>query len=164
MPSRLVARLPAELGGFERGAVLPLSGREGVEAPYATRGLRGAGATVQLLLAPQGAEAMPPNDALLSALIAEAIGGGSHRRIRERGQRFPLPATGSARLLCTEIEGTYGRERVEGLLCAGRQNLSQVRVQVTMPRTMPPAADAREFAAGVAGALAARGPGRASGS
>lgn len=154
MPERLAQRLPAETAGFRRGATLAEPQPGAVEVPYATSGQLAAGATVTLLpLASAGGVA--DEAAALEAMVADARQAAPHRRLRDVA-RFTLPAGGPPRLRCAETEGTYGRERVEGLLCAGRFGASLVRLRVTMPRRDPPPADARAFAAGIAAALAPR--------
>ena len=153
-PTRLAERLPATLQGFERGPAAPLAGRDGIELPYATRGLPAAAAIVQLLPAvgPPGDPA--PTEAALAGLVRDSVQSRAARRVRDRGPRFTLPAGGPARLICAETEGTLGRERVEGLLCAGRFTGTLVQIRVTMPQAFPPPADARAFATGIAAALA----------
>jgi hypothetical protein len=155
-PSALAARLPAEAAGFARGeAALPDPEATSVEVAYATRGRHAAGATVLLARRP-GAEPPPP-DLALQDLVQDALRPQPHRQARERGARFPVPAAGTTRLrlVCTETEGVYGRERVEGLLCAGTLGSTGVQLRLTMPRRNPAAADARGFAATVAATLAA---------
>jgi hypothetical protein len=157
VPPRLAERLPPALAGFERGPVVPVADGGGVEVPYATRGLRAAAATLRLLPAAPGQDpAAPPaaDEAALPALLRDLAQAGPHRRIAPRGAPFSVAAAGTPRLACQETEGTYGRERVDGLVCAGRHGASQVRLRLAMPRTSPPAADARGFAAAMAQALA----------
>ncbi len=148
-PQRLAQRLPTETAGFRRGATLAEPQPGAVEVPYATSGQLAAGATVTLLPVAGAAD----EAAALEAMVADARQAAPHRRLRDVA-RFTLPAGGPARLRCAETEGTYGRERVEGLLCAGRSGATLVRLRVTMPRRDPPPADARAFAAGIAAALA----------
>lgn len=104
-----------------------------------------------------GAEGQEAERAL-DVLLREAVETRQpHRRAQARGPRFALAEGGGPlRLRCTETEGTYGRERVEGLLCAGSLGETLVRLRLTMPQRSPPAADARGFAAAIAAALGGR--------
>jgi hypothetical protein len=153
-PVLLVARLPAGIAGFERGPAAPLSGRDGMEVPFNTRGVPAAAAIVQIIPATGDPSDPAPAEAALAGLVRETMQSRTTRRVRDRGARFTLPAEGPARVICAETEGTLGRERVEGLLCAGRFGGSMALIRVTMPQRSPPPADARAFAAGVAVALA----------
>ncbi|MDO9710711.1 hypothetical protein [Paracraurococcus lichenis] len=156
-PADLAARLPEDAAGFRRGAVLPLPQRpEGREAAYATRGRHAAGALVALDRAeggpvPTGAAASAVA-AALEAMLAEALQAPGHRQQRESG-RLTLPEGGAPGLACAETTGLYGRERVQGLLCAGGVGGGLLRLRVTMPRTAPPPADPRAFAAAILAAL-----------
>lgn len=157
----LAERLPSTAAGFTRREARPsAAGDGGREVLYATEGgPPTAAATVEL--APGDASA----DAALKAALADALRAGPARRMREAG-RFAVapagaPVAGQA-LLCAETAGSYGRERVAGLVCAGRAGAGLVRLRVVMPAGGPPFADARAFAEAIAAALAA-GPGRAAG-
>jgi hypothetical protein len=169
--TELVSRLPAEAAGLRRGQALPLGrGQEGREVAYTSRGRPGAGATVEILGA-EGAAAVPGGadspavSAALEELLAEALRPQPHRRVRERA-RFSLPETaaaGPAALRCAETEGSYGRERVQGLLCAGGFGGRLLRLRLAMPqRAMDreaPGTEPRDFAAAIATALRSGGGG-----
>ncbi len=153
-PVLLVARLPAGVAAFERGPAAPLTGRDGMEVPFNTRGVPAAAAIVQIVPATGDPADPAPAEAALAGIVRETMQSRTTRRVRDRGARFTLPAEGPARVICAETEGTLGRERVEGLLCAGRFGGSMALVRVTMPQRSPAPADARAFASGIAVALA----------
>jgi hypothetical protein len=155
-PPMLAARLPPAVHGFVRGTPAPLTGREGVEIPFSTRGIPAAAAIIQLVPATGALGDPAPTEAALAGMVRESMQSRTTRRVRDRGPRFTLPAEGPARLVCAETEGTLGRQRVEGLLCAGRFTGSLAQIRVTMPLASPPPADARAFASAVALALATR--------
>ena len=157
-PAALAALLPDSVAGFRRGATVPASAGEGLGIAYATVGRRTAAALVDLdpppaaLAAGEGPDA-PAAEAALARMLAESERPGSARVLREEG-RFLLPATGGAPALrCVETVGRYGRERVQGLLCAGILRGTLLRLRVTMPRQDPPPADPRAFASGIVAAL-----------
>lgn len=153
----LVERLPAVAAGFRRGAARPIGGaEEGREVSYATPGGRlTAAATVELLAENTAAAAA------LDAALADALRGGPAREMRDAG-RLTVAAGGVSPLLCAETVGRYGRERVAGLVCAGRVGGALLRIRVTMPAREPPPADPRAFAEAIAAALS--GPGAAAAS
>jgi len=154
-PDLLAARLPPELAGFQRGANLPLP--EGAaEIAYATTGRFSAAAVIDIArpdnaLVPDGA-GTPQAGAALAQSLAEATLPAPNRQVAETG-RFTLPAGGPAGLLCAETAGRYGRERVQGLLCAGGVAGNMVQLRVTMPQRQPPPADPRAFATALLAAL-----------
>lgn len=156
-PAELATRLPELAAGFRRGAVLPLPQRpEGWEAAYATRGRLAAGALVELYRTgedpvPTGG-ASPVAEAALAELLQEAARAPGHRQQRETA-RLTLPEAGPPGLACAETTGLYGRERVQGLLCAGGLEGGILRLRVTMPRREPPPADPRAFATSILTAL-----------
>lgn len=152
--AELAARLPAEAAGFRRGATTDLTqgGEVGRETAYRTMGRTAAGATVQLVRlsggpVPEGAEG-PAVDAAFEALLQEATRPLPQRRL-QHDARFTL---GSG-LRCAETHGVYGRERVQGLLCAGGLGGGVLRLRVTMPQHDPAPADARAFAGSILAAL-----------
>jgi hypothetical protein len=156
-PLDLAARLPAEAAGFRRGAMLPLPQRlEGREVAYATRGRTAAGALIELYRLPEAAvPAGAASSAAVTALeelLAEALRAPGHRQQRETA-RLTLPADGNPGLACAETAGFYGRERVQGLLCAGGIGGGILRLRVTMPQREPPPADPRAFATAILVAL-----------
>jgi hypothetical protein len=167
-PDALVLRLPESVAGFERREVLPPSPGEGRTVSYATRGRLAAGALVELSVppsppgggpavaaAPEGPDS-PAATAALAAMLEEGMRATAPRHLREEG-RLVLPAAGDAAqppaLGCAETSGRYGRERVQGLLCAGVLRGVLVRLRVSMPQASPPPADARAFASGIVAAL-----------
>jgi hypothetical protein len=139
----LAERLPAAAAGFRRGATRPAVPGEGREIGYSTEAGRStAVATVELL-----AEATPA--AALDAAVAETSRGGPAREMREAG-RLALGDGAASPLFCAETVGRYGRERVAGLVCAGRFGGALLRIRVTMPAGREPApADPRAFAAAI---------------
>jgi hypothetical protein len=156
-PADLVARLPAEAAGFRRGTLLPLPQRlEGQEVAYATRGRLAAGALIELYRLPEGpvpaGAASPAAAAALTELLQEALRAPGHRQQRETA-RLTLPAGGAPGLACAETTGLYGRERVQGLLCAGGVGGGILRLRVTMPQREPAPADPRAFATAILVAL-----------
>ena len=159
-PTELAARLPTDAAGFQRGQALPLArGEAGREVAYATRGRIAAGATVELYR-PEGGPVPEGPDSPAAAeafeqLLRDALRPQPHRRLRESA-RLVLPAAGPPALRCAETEGSYGRERVQGLLCAGGIGGGLLRLRVTMPARHAPAADPRAFATAIVAAL--RGP------
>lgn len=156
-PADLAARLPEDAAGFRRGTVLPLPQRlEGREVAYATRGRLAAGALVELYRLPDGpvppGAGSPAAAAALAELAEEVQRGPGHRQQRETA-RFVLPASGEPGLACAETTGLYGRERVQGLLCAGGIGGGLLRLRVTMPQREPAPADPRAFATAILAAL-----------
>lgn len=155
-PAELAAQLPPDAAGFRRGQTLPLGDRVGREVAYATPGRTAAGATVEVFRPDD--QAMPDGAASTAAtaafelLISNALRQQPPRQVRER-RRFPLPADGPPLLHCVETEGSYGREQVEGLLCAGAAGGSLLRVRVAMPLRDPPVGDATAFAAAILNAV-----------
>ncbi len=156
-PADMATRLPEEAAGFQRGATTPLPrGEAGREIGYRTPALVAAGATVELyrlpgVTLPEGIGS-PDAQAAFDALVQEALRPVPPRRMREDG-RFTLPAGEQALLRCAETSGSYGRERVQGLVCAGGVGGGLLRLRVAMPRQEPPPADARAFAAAILAAL-----------
>jgi len=156
-PAELAARLPDLAAGFQRGATLPRP--DGVEVAYATRGRTAAGAIVELYRpsagpVPAGADS-PAAAAALAEVLEEVLRAPGHRQQREVA-RLALPEAAPPGLACAETTGTYGRERVQGLACAGGIGGSLLRLRVTMPAREPPPGDPRAFAAAILAAL--RGP------
>ena len=156
-PSDLAARLPGEAAGFQRGATTPLPrGEAGREIGYRTPGLVAAGATVELyrlpgVTLPEGVGS-PDAQSAFDALVQEALRPVPPRRMREGG-RFTLPAGEQPLLRCAETTGSYGRERVQGLVCAGGVGGGLLRLRVAMPQQEAPPADARAFATAILAAL-----------
>jgi hypothetical protein len=156
-PAALTGRLPAVAAGFQRGEARPVGAAgQGREVAYATGGGRfTAAATVEFLAEDTAAAAA------LETMLDEVLRAVLPREMRDAG-RLTLAAGGVSPLLCAETVGRYGRERVAGLLCAGRVGGTLLRIRVTMPAREPPPADPRAFAEAVAAALS--GPGAAAAS
>ncbi len=156
-PVDLASRLPGEAVGFLRGATSPLPrGEAGREVGYRTAGLVAAGATVQLyrlpgVTLPEGAGSADA-EAAFNELLQDALRPVPPRRMQEEG-RFTLPAGGPALLRCAETTGSYGRERVHGLVCAGGVGGGVLRLRVAVPGQGQPPADARAFASAILAAL-----------
>jgi hypothetical protein len=156
-PVVLATRLPDEAAGFRRGATLPLPQRlDGQEVAYATRGRVAAGAILELYRlaegpVPSGATS-PAAAAALAELLEEALRAPGHRKQRETS-RLVLPTEADPGLACAETTGVYGRERVQGLFCAGGIGGGLLRLRVTMPQREPPPADPRAFATAILAAL-----------
>ena len=156
-PVVLVARLPEEAAGFRRGATLPLPQRlDGKEVAYATRGRIAAGAILELYRLPEGpvpsGAATPAAAAALAELLEETLRAPGHRKQRETA-RLTLPTEADPGLACAETTGVYGRERVQGLLCAGGIGGGLLRLRVTMPQREPAPAEPRAFATAILAAL-----------
>jgi hypothetical protein len=159
-PAELAARLPEVAAGFRRGAVLPLPQRlDGREVAYATRGRLAAGALLELYRLPEGpvpvGAGSPAAAAALAELLEDTARAPGHRQQRETA-RLMLPAEADPGLACAETTGLYGRERVQGLLCAGGIGGGMLRLRVTMPQREPAPADPHAFATAILTAL--RGP------
>ncbi|HYF09627.1 MAG TPA: hypothetical protein VD970_18560 [Acetobacteraceae bacterium] len=156
------ARLPAEAAGFQRGRVIDYEAQRpgyGVGVDYATPS-RAAVATVSLYDRGRGSVSSDPNsgdiEGELGVAVQEAMegaGGRSGRRMTESG-RVSVPAEGGA-LRCARMEGSFGRSPVRRLVCVGGAGGRFLRVQVTMPESATPVANAEAFAAAMA--RAARG-------
>lgn len=153
--AELTARLPADAAGFTRGATTSMpQGEDGRETGYRTPGRTAAGASVELYRLPatsvaEGA-AGPAIDATFEALVQEALRPLPQQRLQEEA-RFTLDAG----LRCATTQGVYGREPVQGLLCAGGIGGGILRLRVTMPQQEPAPADAQAFASGILAALRA---------
>ena len=138
----LVSRLPERLGAFQRGGTTPLSEpNAGSEVAYAT-GNRAVAGYVQVR---RQTDAVAPEPEL-RRFVTEAAAGSS-RSMRERG-RVSL-----GHFSCAELEGTYGRQAVESLACAGAFGGQLVRLRLTMTRRADRMAEARGFAEAISAAL-----------
>ena len=67
-PVLLVARLPTAVATFERGPAAPLSGRDGMEVPFNTRGVPAAAAIVQIVPATGDPGDPAPAEAALAGM------------------------------------------------------------------------------------------------
>ncbi|MDB5379785.1 MAG: hypothetical protein JWR00_4231 [Rubritepida sp.] len=157
-PELLAQRLPSQAASFQKGATVPLrQPLPGVEVAYATPGRTAAG-FVQVLRPPGDVAALPDGtetptvQSEYQRSIAEAArGAGQHRRltvIREMNQPEDNPL-----FRCAELEGTYGRQPVQSMICVGAAGGQLLRVRVSMPRRDPPLADSRAFLREIVAAL-----------
>lgn len=157
-PELLAQRLPSQAASFQKGATVPVRQPfPGVEVAYATPGRTAAG-FVQVLRPSGGGESLP--DGIESPAvqgeyqrsIADAArGAGPHRRltvIRELSQPENNPL-----FRCAELEGTYGRQPVQSMICVGAAGGQLLRVRASMPRRDPPVADSRAFLRDIIAAL-----------
>jgi hypothetical protein len=156
-PAQLALRLPGQAANLQRGATAPIQRpAEGVDVAYATTN-RSAAGFVQVMraegLMPDGVTA-PAVQADYQRWVAETTrGANAHRRLRvvtESNQ----PPTG-ALFRCAEMEGTYGRQPVLGMMCVGAAGGQLLRLRISMPRRDPPAADPRAFIRDITAALRA---------
>lgn len=145
----VVARMPAEIAGFQRGDNVPRPGPM-VVIDYATAN-RAAVATVQIVNndgRPAPADAASPEmDREVTAAVAEVTEvphGRTGRRLAEQ-ERFTLADPG---LRCAIMTGAFGRAPVTRHVCIGGAQGRLVRVQVTMATSPTPAGDAVAFASG----------------
>lgn len=156
-PEQLARRLPAEAGGFQRGATSPIQQpAAGVEVAYGTPG-RSAAGFVQVVVAPGAL----PDGVSAAAVQAEyerwlgetARGANAHRRLRVASESTQPPQAPLFR--CADMEGTYGRQPVQSVLCVGAAGGQLLRLRVSMPRRDPPVADPRAFIRDISAALRA---------
>jgi hypothetical protein len=140
----LAERVPESLGAFRRGTPAPLpDGGPGREFPFATANRAIAG-YVQLRPAPE-----PDTDADLQRQLHDVTQSGPpHRRLRERAR----PVAAGA-LHCAELDGSFGRTPVDGLVCSAHIAGNMVRIRLTMQRRDGRLDQARDFARGIVGVL-----------
>jgi hypothetical protein len=156
-----VSRLPAEAATFRRGQTLPARPPAvGHEVTYATVATRQRAAAV-VKLAPVGTDlpdgpASPAATAAFQAELNDAVQGHDRARNLRETRRFPLAVAGRTALTCATLEGSFGRQPVEGLVCAGAVGGNLVRLRVTMPKVASHLADAPAFASAIVAALQAR--------
>lgn len=156
-PELLARRLPSEAAGFQRGATVPLRQPfPGVEVAYATAGRTAAG-FVQVLrppgegALPDGTESPAVQGEYQRSIAEAARGAGPHRRltvINEVSQPENNPL-----FRCAELEGRYGRQPVQSMICIGAAGGQLLRVRASMPRRDPPLADSRAFLRDIVAAL-----------
>jgi hypothetical protein len=155
------ARLPAEAALFRRGQTLPArTPAVGQDVAYATPAARQRAAAMVKLrpvgeALPDGPDSPAARDAFLAELN-DAVHGSDRARHMHEVRRFPLESAGRAALSCAALEGTFGRQPVEGLVCAGGVGGNLVRLRVSMPKVAPTLADAPAFASAVVAALRTR--------
>jgi hypothetical protein len=135
------ARLPDQAAGFTRGSIV-WHEREraglGVSAEYAGPA-RAAVATVSLYDRAQGVVTEGPGSPRLarefSDSVAEVVtlaGTRTSQQMAESG-RSEVAVPGGAPLSCARLEGTYGRQAVQTLVCVGAAAGRFLKVQVTAP-------------------------------
>jgi len=156
-----VARLPAEVAEFRRGETTWVERERpgfGAMVDYAGPS-RAAIAAVSLYDRGQGAVA--PNDPRLPGEFSSAVsdvvavaGTRTSQQIAER-DRFSVPVAGGAPMSCARLEGTYGRQPVQTLVCLGAAAGRFIKVQVTSPSRQVRPVDPLPFVAEVT--RAARG-------
>ncbi len=163
-PTEAASRLPAQAAGFQRGQTLALrSPTRGVasagaqEVAYATPNAR-ARAAALVRLTPRGAgladgTASTEAGAAFTQALNDAVHSPDRARKLHETRRFTLPAGATPALSCATLAGTFGRQPVEGLVCAGAMGGNLVQLKVTMPAQQPPLADAQAFATAMAQAL-----------
>ncbi len=151
----IARRLPAEAAGFHRGNLTALRGG-GQEVGYRTTGLTAAGATVEVHRPGLALDA-GGLDRALAELVREATQPAPARSLSAQSHLSipdPRPERGAPPgLACAETAGTYGRERVAGLVCVGAAQGALLRLRVLMPDQDPPPGDARAFATAILAAL-----------
>ncbi|MCR0984282.1 hypothetical protein [Roseomonas populi] len=150
-----LARLPAAAAGFERDAVqdvAPGDATAGKVVEYVTpRRVAVAYVFLYDLGRPAVRDADLPPEVERAVNEATALPSDRTGRQLSVAQRYTVPARGGD-LSCAALEGNFGRTRVERQVCVGVADGRFLRVQVTMPSLAAPSADARAFAAEVAGA------------
>jgi hypothetical protein len=157
------ARLPANVAGFARGTATwheRERAGQGVSVEYAGPA-RAAVATVSLYDRAQGAVAETPGTPRLanefSDSIAEVValaGTRTSQQLAEAG-RSEVAVPGGAPLSCARLEGTYGRQQVNTLVCLGVAGGRFLKVQVTSPARQVRPVDPLPFVVEIA--QAARG-------
>ena len=160
----VLARLPVEVAGFERGETTNFEERQpgyGSAVEYTTparNGLPARAAVASVMIYDMGRPPLPDNAPaeLVTPLLDEAVREATvlppGRTLAETGRRtLTLPAGGS--MTCADLSGSFGRTAVEQQVCAGTAAGRFLRVHVTMPRRNSNVADADEFTRGVAQAL-----------
>ena len=159
----VLARLPMEAAGFERGTTTNFEERQpgyGSAVEYTTPardGLPARAAVASVMLYDLGQQALPANapaEAVTSVLdeaVREATVLPPGRTLAEIARRnLPLPDGGS--MTCADLSGSFGRTAVEQQVCAGTAAGRFLRVHVTMPRRNNGVADADDFTRAIAAA------------
>lgn len=136
-----VARLPPQLGDFNRGGTTWLERQragDGAIVEYAPAS-RAAVATVSLYDRAQGRVSDRAGDPRLAREFSEAVrevvaiaGTRTSQQLAER-ERREIAVPGGAPLSCSWFDGTYGRQDVRTLLCLGAAAGHFIKVQVTAP-------------------------------
>jgi hypothetical protein len=162
----ILARLPIEVAGFERGATTNFEERQpgyGSAVEYATPardGLPARAAVASVMVFDLGQQALPDNapagtvTPVLDEAVREATVLPPGRTLAETTRRsLVLPDGGS--MTCADLSGSFGRTAVEQQVCAGTAAGRFLRVHVTMPRRNSGVADGDDFTRAVATVLRA---------
>ena len=151
----VLARLPADVAGFQRGAVQDVAAADpgaGKVVEYATPRRVAVG---QVFLYDLGraevTAAELPVEAERAVSEATALPVDRTGRQLSVASRSSLMVQGGD-LSCALLTGTFGRNQVERQVCVGVVAGRFMRVQVTMPSRDAPVVDARAFAQDVVGA------------
>ena len=155
----VLARLPAQVAGFERGAVQDVAPNDPAAGKVVEYTTPRRVAVAFVFLYDMGRPNLTQADlpAEVERAVSEATALPSDRTGRQLSvaSRSPLAVPGGD-LSCAALEGTFGRNRVERQVCVGVAGGRFLRVQVTMPsRPGAAVADARAFTTAIA--AAARG-------
>jgi hypothetical protein len=162
----VLARLPVEAAGFDRGTTTNFEDRQpgyGSAVEYTTparNGLPARAAVASVLVYDLGQQALPDNapaaavTPVLDEAVREATALPPGRTLAETGRRsLVLPDGGT--MTCADLSGSFGRTAVEQQVCAGTAAGRFLRVHVTMPRRNSGVADADDFTRAAATALRA---------
>lgn len=164
--TEVLARLPMEVAGFERGATTNFEDRQpgyGSAVEYATparNGLPPRAAVASVLVYDLGQQALPDQAAaetvtpVLDEAVREATVLPPGRTLAETTRRS-LPLADGGSMTCADLSGSFGRTAVEQQVCAGTAAGRFLRVHVTMPRRNSGVADADDFTRAIAAALRA---------
>lgn len=157
------ARLPASAAGFSRGNATwheRERAGQGVSVEYAGPA-RAAVATVSLYDRAQGVVQDRAGDPRLSTEFSNAVsevvalaGTRTSQQLAESA-RAEVPVPGGSPLACSRLEGTYGRQQVQTLVCLGAAAGRFLKVQVTSPARQVRPVDPMPFVVEIA--QAARG-------
>lgn len=162
----VLARLPVEAAGFDRGTTTNFEERQpgyGSAVEYTTpprNGLpaRAAVASVMIYDLGQPPLADTASATAVSSVLDEAVREATTlppgRSLAETSRRTLVLADGGS-MTCADLSGSFGRTAVEQQVCAGAAAGRFLRVHVTMPRRNSGVADADEFTRAIAGAVRA---------
>lgn len=149
------ARLPAEVAGFTRGSAVWHERErpgQGVSVEYAAGG-RAAVATVSLYDRVQPAVAAddPRLGAEFSSAVAEVVALAGTRTSQQMAEsaRAAVPIPGGAPISCARLDGTYGRQPVQTLVCLGAAAGRFLKIQVTSPQRQVRPVDPMPFVVGI---------------
>jgi hypothetical protein len=164
--AEVMARMPLEAGGFERGTTTNFEDRQpgyGSAVEYATparNGLPARAAVASVLIYDLGQQTLPDNapaetvTPVLDEAVREATMLPPGRTLAETTRRnLLLPDGGS--MTCADLSGSFGRTAVEQQVCAGTAAGRFLRVHVTMSRRNSGVADADDFTRAIAAAVRA---------